>query len=43
MTPHLGGNRPDYDHCAFEILLDNLKRFVAGQPLRNVVEKRRGY
>jgi len=28
---------------AFEVLLDNLRRYRAGQPLRNVVDKRLGY
>ena len=26
-----------------ELFLDNLARFRAGQPLRNVIDKRRGY
>jgi len=25
------------------LFLDNLERFAAGQPLRNLVDKRRGY
>ena len=43
MTPHIGGNRPDYNECAFEIFLDNLQRYIESKPLRNVVEKARGY
>ena len=43
LTPHIGGNRPDYDECAFEVFLDNLERYAAGKPLRNVVDRKRGY
>ena len=43
ITPHIGGNRPDYDAQAFAVFLDNLKRFTAGEPLKNVVERGRGY
>jgi hypothetical protein len=28
---------------AMNVLAENVKRFVAGQPLRNVVDKARGY
>jgi phosphoglycerate dehydrogenase-like enzyme len=43
LTPHIGGHRPDYDQQAFALFLDNLERFLAGKPLRNVVERGRGY
>jgi len=43
MTPHIGGNRPDYDAQAFGIFIENLNLYVAGKPLRNVVERARGY
>ncbi len=43
LTPHIGGDRPDYDARAFDIFLDNLRRFVCGERLRNCVEKARGY
>ena len=39
MTPHTAGFGPHLDERRFEILLDNCRRFVAGQPLRNVVDK----
>lgn len=43
VTPHIGADTPwDADGSA-EIFLDNLKRFVAGQPLRNVVDPDVGY
>jgi phosphoglycerate dehydrogenase-like enzyme len=43
ITGHYGGVTPSYDDRAFEVFLDNLHRYRAGQPLRNVVDKRRGY
>jgi len=39
ITPHTAGFGPYLDERRFEILLDNCRRFVAGQPLRNVVDK----
>ncbi|HYG75440.1 MAG TPA: D-2-hydroxyacid dehydrogenase [Planctomycetota bacterium] len=43
MTPHIGGNRPDYDACAFEVFLENLRRYSRGEALKNIVERERGY
>ena len=39
ITPHTAGFGPYLDERRFEILLDNCRRLVAGQPLRNVVDK----
>jgi len=39
ITPHTAGHGPFLDERRFEILLDNSRRFLAGQPLRNVVDK----
>jgi len=39
ITPHTAGHGPHLDERRFEILLDNSRRFLAGQPLRNVVDK----
>jgi phosphoglycerate dehydrogenase-like enzyme len=39
ITPHTAGHGPYLDERRFEILLDNSRRFLAGQPLRNVVDK----
>src|SRR5262249_25391625 len=39
ITPHTAGYGPYLDERRFEILLDNSRRFLAGQPLRNVVDK----
>jgi phosphoglycerate dehydrogenase-like enzyme len=43
ITAHYAGNTPAYGERAMEILLDNLRRYRAGEPLRNVVDKRAGY
>jgi len=43
LTPHIGGNRPDYHERAFEIFLDNLERYSKGEALLNLVERERGY
>jgi phosphoglycerate dehydrogenase-like enzyme len=40
LTPHVGGEGPYLDDRRAEILADNARRFAAGQPLRNVVDKR---
>lgn len=39
ITPHTAGFGPHLDERRFGILLDNARRFVAGDPLRNVVDK----
>jgi phosphoglycerate dehydrogenase-like enzyme len=39
LTPHVAGHGPYLDERRFEIIVDNARRFVAGQPLRNVVDK----
>ncbi len=41
ITPHCAAASPRVPERHLETLLDNLSRFVAGQPLRNVVDKRR--
>ncbi len=43
VTPHHSGSTPRYNERAMDIFLDNLSRYLAGQPLRNVVDKRQGY
>jgi phosphoglycerate dehydrogenase-like enzyme len=42
ITPHCAAASPRIAERHLETLLDNLRRFVAGQPLRNVVDKRMG-
>ncbi len=39
ITPHSAGYGPHLDERRLEILLDNCRRFAAGRPLRNVVDK----
>jgi phosphoglycerate dehydrogenase-like enzyme len=39
ITPHTAGYGPYLDERRYDILLDNSRRFLAGQPLRNVVDK----
>lgn len=39
LTPHYAGLTPQYDRRALDIFFDNLSRYVAGRPLRNVVDK----
>ncbi len=43
ITPHYAGLTPHYHERAMAIFLDNLRRYMAGEPLRNVVDKRLGY
>ncbi len=43
ITAHYAGLTPAYDQRALAIFLDNLQRYRAGQPLRNVVDKAAGY
>ena len=39
ITPHTAGRGPHLDERRFDVLLDNCRRFLAGEPLRNVVDK----
>jgi len=39
LTPHVAGFGPYLDERRYEIIVDNARRFVADQPLRNVVDK----
>lgn len=43
VLPHIGGFHPDRDHWVAELFADNLRRHLDGQPLREVVERDRGY
>ena len=43
ITPHSAGYGPYLDDRRFDILLDNCRRFIAGKPLRNVVDKPRWF
>jgi phosphoglycerate dehydrogenase-like enzyme len=43
LTPHTAGYGPYLDDRRYEIILDNCRRFLAGQPLRNLVDKTRWF
>ena len=43
VLPHVGGLHPTRDDIVAELFVDNLRRFAAGQPLREVVDRARGY
>ena len=43
ITPHVAGFRPDHWEAVTALFADNLRRFEAGQPLLNVVDKKEGY
>ncbi len=43
VTTHYAGVTPRYGERLWEIFLDNLGRYVRGEPLRNVVARERGY
>ena len=39
ITPHTAGHGPYLDNRRYDVLLDNSRRFLGGQPLKNVVDK----
>jgi D-2-hydroxyacid dehydrogenase (NADP+) len=43
ITPHVGGLVPHYFNGAIEVFVENLKRFLNGEELVNLVDKERGY
>jgi phosphoglycerate dehydrogenase-like enzyme len=43
VTPHISGGTPRYMERAVGLFCDNLRRYLAGEPLRNVVDPARGY
>lgn len=43
ITAHYSGQHPGYMDSAARVFLDNLARYVAGEPLRNVVDHAAGY
>jgi phosphoglycerate dehydrogenase-like enzyme len=43
LTPHTAGYGPYLDERRYAIILDNCRRFLAGEPLRNLVDKARWY
>ncbi len=43
ITPHSSGVTPHYNDRAFALFLANLERYLAGEQLDNVVDKKQGY
>lgn len=43
MTPHISGGMPDYMQRVVDLFADNLRRYLAGEPLANVFDAARGY
>ncbi|WP_127932296.1 D-2-hydroxyacid dehydrogenase [Nonomuraea polychroma] len=43
VSPHMAGDVHGWRAAQAELFLDNLRRYLAGRPLRNVVDKERGY
>jgi phosphoglycerate dehydrogenase-like enzyme len=43
LTPHISGISPRYEDRAAALFVENLKRYVAGDPLLNVIDRERGY
>ena len=43
ITPHLGGDGDGHMERMWLLFRENLRRFVNGEPLLSVVDKRRGY
>jgi phosphoglycerate dehydrogenase-like enzyme len=43
ITPHVSGFRRDHWDAAVALFVENRRRFAAGQPLLNVVDKKAGY
>ena len=43
VSPHISGDLHDWEEAVVGVFVDNLRRFVAGQPLRNPVDTRAGF
>ena len=43
LSPHISGMTPAYDDRAMQIFAENLRRYLAGEPLLNLVDKDLGY
>ncbi|MFQ6019837.1 MAG: D-2-hydroxyacid dehydrogenase [Dehalococcoidia bacterium] len=43
ITPHVAGGTPLYMERAVDLFCDNLRRYLSGEPLRNLVDVARGY
>jgi len=43
ISPHVSGFTPHYDERASDLFAENLRRYLAGEPLINQVDRARGY
>jgi phosphoglycerate dehydrogenase-like enzyme len=43
VSPHMSGDYTGYRQALLDLFVDNLRRYRAGEPLRNVVDKALGY
>ena len=43
VLPHIGGPHPQRDSIVARLFVDNLGRFLEGQPLKEVVDRAAGY
>ena len=43
VLPHIGGPHPQRDKFVAHLFVDNLKRFLDGQPLKEMVDRNAGY
>ncbi|HEV8584528.1 MAG TPA: D-2-hydroxyacid dehydrogenase [Methylomirabilota bacterium] len=43
VSPHVSGFLPSYDDRCTDLFAENLRRFLAGAPLLNLVDRARGY
>jgi phosphoglycerate dehydrogenase-like enzyme len=43
LSPHCADHTHDWQHLAMQFFLDNFERFRKGEPLLNLVDKKRGY
>jgi phosphoglycerate dehydrogenase-like enzyme len=43
ISPHVAGFTPHYDDRACDLFAQNLRRYLAGEPLLNLVEREKGY
>jgi phosphoglycerate dehydrogenase-like enzyme len=43
LSPHLGGVSPRFWERETELILENTRRYLAGEPMLNVVDKQAGY
>ncbi len=43
ISPHCSSVHDGWEDASFDLFLDNLRRWIAGSPLRNVIDPERGY